>query len=312
MAPEQAAGRTAEIGLPADVYALGAIFYHLLTGRPPFEGGSVAHRFWRFSRDEPLRPRRLRKDIPPDLEAVVLHCLEKSPGDRYASAADFAADLERWLNGAPVWAHRHSVLYRVRKRLVRRRKWVALATAIVALFAASWVALADNGAAVPGGEYVRRNSTGTNSSSSPAPPVKELRAIASTQRAELSHHALHVVTRKGDWMSGYTKARAPFDRPDAWGQLQGTACLLATPEVSDDELRPLIAVLHTDLFGQNPCCRPFDSVHGWSHFFDNQPATEAAGWGLAAIPLALSRPGLCTSAEPRIALAQARTNPGVL
>jgi serine/threonine protein kinase len=104
LAPEQADGRVQEVGPAADVWALGAILYEMLTGRPPFQAESWAAMLEAVLHAEPAPPRRLRPDVPPDLETVCLKCLEKEPGRRYASAAALADDLGRFLEGASVTA----------------------------------------------------------------------------------------------------------------------------------------------------------------------------------------------------------------
>jgi serine/threonine protein kinase len=104
MAPEQAAGRVHEIGPAVDIYALGAIFYELLTGRPPFRAESWKETIDQVLYDEPIPPTRLQSDVPRDLETVCLKCLEKDPSRRYASAAELADDLGRILEGRPVVA----------------------------------------------------------------------------------------------------------------------------------------------------------------------------------------------------------------
>jgi serine/threonine protein kinase len=108
MSPEQAAGRTDEIGPATDIYALGAILYELLTGRPPFRGVTVLETFQHLTADEPVPPSRLQSRLARDLEVICLKCLEKTVARRYATAQALAADLERFLNGFPITARRPS------------------------------------------------------------------------------------------------------------------------------------------------------------------------------------------------------------
>jgi hypothetical protein len=130
MAPEQAQGKK-DLGPAADVWALGAILYECLTGRPPFRAATDYDTLMQVVADEPVPVRRLEPDVPRDLEAICLKCLEKQPGQRYASARDLADDLRRFRTGDSVRA-RPARLHSRAMRWARRRLGVGAALAGVA------------------------------------------------------------------------------------------------------------------------------------------------------------------------------------
>ncbi|MBU6239584.1 MAG: serine/threonine-protein kinase [Planctomycetes bacterium] len=142
MPPEQAAGRTDQVGPLADVYSLGAILYCLLTGRPPFQASNPLDTLMQVIEQEPVSVRSMNPAVQTDLETICHKCLQKDPAKRYASAQDFADDLGRWLVGEPIRARAITRSERA-WRWAKRNPYIATSSATV-LFAIvfSTVALA--------------------------------------------------------------------------------------------------------------------------------------------------------------------------
>jgi serine/threonine protein kinase/Tfp pilus assembly protein PilF len=152
MAPEQAVGNNAAVGSVTDVYGLGAVLYQLLTGQPPFAGGTTYETIKLLLDTEPKQPRVLNPRIDRDLSTICLKCLEKDPKRRFPSARALAEDLDRWLKHEPIQA-RHTGLFSRGTKWVRRNPTSAvLAASLVALAAAAgWI--------VWKSEFVRRPIT---------------------------------------------------------------------------------------------------------------------------------------------------------
>jgi serine/threonine protein kinase len=137
MAPEQACGDSKSVGPAADTYALGAILYECLTGRPPFVGDSPIDVMLAVTSDEPQRPTLIRKRIPRDLETICLKCLEKEPRQRYCSSLALAEDLRRFLDHEPTRARPIRPSERLVRWFRRRPIQTTVMAAIVVLVVAA-------------------------------------------------------------------------------------------------------------------------------------------------------------------------------
>jgi serine/threonine protein kinase/tetratricopeptide (TPR) repeat protein len=136
MAPEQAHGNNVEVNAAADIYGLGAILYHLLTGSPPFVGRSTYETVRLLLETEPRQPRLMNPKVDCDLSTICLKCLEKDPKRRYSSALALAQDLERWLRHEPIQARRTGLVTRGKKWLHRNPSTAFAVASLTGLIAA--------------------------------------------------------------------------------------------------------------------------------------------------------------------------------
>jgi len=140
MAPEQAVGDHSKLSSTTDVYGLGAVLYQLLTGHPPFAGGTTYETIKLVLETEPPQPRLLNPKIDRDLSTICLKCLEKDPQRRYSSALALAEDLEHWLKHEPILAQHSGIFTRGRKWVRRNPTSALLAASLIALAAAAgWI-----------------------------------------------------------------------------------------------------------------------------------------------------------------------------
>jgi WD40 repeat protein len=143
MPPEQASPDRGPVGPASDVYSIGAILYHLLTGRPPAMADSLEATLLAVLREDPIPPRWLRRGLPRDLETICLKSLQKHPSRRYGSAQALAEDLDRFLSGRPIHARPAGPLEKT-FLWCRRKPGAAAALFLLALTAAGGVLTADH------------------------------------------------------------------------------------------------------------------------------------------------------------------------
>ncbi len=174
MSPEQARGDREALDPRSDLYSLGAILYRMLTGRSPFEAATATAVVYRVLVEPARSPRRLNSAVDRGLETICLKLLEKEPADRYATAEELIADLDRWLDGKPIAGRRPGTLARALRGLRARpgrALAMAVAVAIVALAPLGLVALGGSPAPAPS------PAVGPGRTFPPDPPAVRVKAI---------------------------------------------------------------------------------------------------------------------------------------
>jgi serine/threonine protein kinase len=211
MAPEQITGPASAIGPACDVYGLGALLYELITGQPPFRGATQVETLLASMESDPPLPRKLNPSVPRPLEMIALKCLEKQPADRYATAADVAADLDRFLDSETLSISSPNLLDRLVRTLERSKFDREIHAWALMLMHVAWIALAAHGAVF------------VNAAVRVAHPTFNLALI---RTAGIAAMVVVFWARRADWYP----PRGPAAR-QLWalwlGYLAGTAALVA-------------------------------------------------------------------------------------
>jgi serine/threonine protein kinase/Flp pilus assembly protein TadD len=219
MAPEQARGDVKRVGPAADVYALGAILYECLTGRPPFRGETALDTLRLVLTQEPVPPAALNPRVPRDLETVCLKCLEKDSARRYATAGALADDLSHFLNNEPVLARPPSAAYQLRKFAQRNK---ALLAGTAAVFLALVAGLIGTGVGLVRAQAARDRAVNAEQD------ARDLLAESYAQAARLA-------VQRGAWRDALTNLDMALanDHPSrAWLSLQKVRAWCAVHDVA--------------------------------------------------------------------------------
>ena len=267
MAPEQAGGHTKNLGPAADIYALGAILYECLTGRPPFKAATPYDTVAQVLHDDPVSPRRLQPKTPRDIETICQKCLQKEPSRRYPSAAALADDLQRFLNREPILARPTGHLARAVRWGRRNKALTAFAAAVLMLFV---------GAVAAGFWYQAEKGKRDSQAALRRQSIQTAQEQTSKRRNELLELLLRpggvfaLLNKPANWQAHIDSPRSSLD--------QAKALLSESEDLADSNLRDEVRKLDS-LLGQDDADRKlamdFDRLHS-SVVFGGDPDYRTA------------------------------------
>lgn len=287
MSPEQANGQTHLVDHRADIYSFGVTLYEMLTLRYAFEGSDRYQVMAAIQRAKPIPPRSINPSIPADLETIIAKCMSPEKDERYATAGELANDLHRFLNHEPIAARRPSVVDRLGKWALRKKKWVAvmgLAMLLLAIGSMTFAFLilqqrnraemfannaqiivdrfgsdfADQLEGIPGTEEVRRNILReTSEYYSQLIQYSEDDSALARQAAHAAHRLAAISQRLGNLEAAGLAYRDALHRWDRFAALQG---MTAEDEFAIAACHRDLAVLQGRLGDQQASRAHFDSA----------------------------------------------------
>ncbi len=193
MAPEQAAGDQSKVGPRSDIYALGAMLYELLTGRPPLEGGETIQLIQRVLNEDPRQPSAVVPTLDRQLDILCMKALEKDPDRRYPTAGEMAEDLWRIMKGEHILAHAPSIDYKIKRFVKRKRTPILLGAAVVAALGVAGYFVMQTEWAKQRASYLEAALTGKKEAED-----RRNRALARLADAQAAFNQLVVASRQGD------------------------------------------------------------------------------------------------------------------
>ncbi|HET6882644.1 MAG TPA: protein kinase [Pirellulales bacterium] len=210
MPPEQASGKLDAIGPASDVYALGAVLYAVLIGRPPFQAATPLDTILQVREQEPVAPRQLNVDLPRDLETIALKCLEKEPHKRYATAKELAEELRRFLQGEPIYARPIGRSMRAWRWCRRNPKLAALTATVFVLLAT--VAAGSTTAVVRIQREMERTDKARREANDNFRKAERQRKLAETAQQEALRNLKQVESERRRAETNFLKARGAVDQ----------------------------------------------------------------------------------------------------